>query len=188
MERVAVRRAIEHLHLTPVMFELDGILIVSGRDGHAPDCPCPSLCQMVAKGKDEQGVEYVERPQPTRVELGVGEEGLQKHKQEERPVRPRTVHPMRPTIAAMSIRIGIRWRARKPHCRCASRFSPPSTPRPARRNWIAAARTNSQASPTKILRASSIYEHPPLSIPELGPGIAIASELILDGGHPASPT
>jgi hypothetical protein len=29
------------------------IVVVSGRDGHAPECPCPSLCQMVTKGEDE---------------------------------------------------------------------------------------------------------------------------------------
>jgi hypothetical protein len=35
--------------LSPPMY----LLIVSGRDRHAPDCFCPSLCQMVAKGEDE---------------------------------------------------------------------------------------------------------------------------------------
>ena len=35
--------------LRPLMY----LLIVSGRARHPPDCLCPSLCQMVAKGEDE---------------------------------------------------------------------------------------------------------------------------------------
>jgi hypothetical protein len=35
------------------------LVIVSGPDCHAPDCLCPSLCQMVAKSEDEQSVEQV---------------------------------------------------------------------------------------------------------------------------------
>ena len=35
--------------LRPPMY----LLIVSGPDRHSPNCLCPSLCQMVAKGEDE---------------------------------------------------------------------------------------------------------------------------------------
>ena len=59
------------------------MVIVSGRDWHASDGLCPSLCQKVAKGEDEQSVEHVQRPQPTRIKLRVYEERLQKHEQEE---------------------------------------------------------------------------------------------------------
>jgi hypothetical protein len=38
---------------------------------------------MVTKGEDEQGVEHVERSQPTRIELRVGEERLHENQQEE---------------------------------------------------------------------------------------------------------
>jgi hypothetical protein len=39
---------------------------------------------MVAKGEDEQGVEHVQRSQPTRIKLGVGEERLHEDEQEEK--------------------------------------------------------------------------------------------------------
>jgi hypothetical protein len=38
-----------------------------------PDCACPSPCQMVTEGEDEQSVEHVKRSQPTRIKLRVGE-------------------------------------------------------------------------------------------------------------------
>ena len=58
-------------------------MIVSGRYSHSPDRPCPSLCQMVTKGEDKQRVEDVQRSQPPRIELRIGEERLHKHEQEE---------------------------------------------------------------------------------------------------------
>ena len=49
-----------------------------------PDCACPSPCQMVTKGEYEQSVEHMKRPQPTRIELRVGEERLHEDEQEEK--------------------------------------------------------------------------------------------------------
>jgi hypothetical protein len=58
-------------------------MIVSGRYSDIPDRPCPSLCQMITKGEDEQSVEHVQRSQPLRMKLRVGEERLHKHEQEQ---------------------------------------------------------------------------------------------------------
>src|SRR4029453_14937731 len=98
---------------------------------------------------------------------GSAKSGCRNTRKKRATLKPMTVRPMRPTIAAMSIKIGMRWRAVKPHSRCASKLSPPSTPRPARKNWMPTARTNSHASPTKILRAISIYGRPPSICPGL---------------------
>jgi hypothetical protein len=50
--------------------------------GALGDLPA-SLCQIVTKGEDEQSVEHVERPKPTRVKLRIGEDRLDEHEQEE---------------------------------------------------------------------------------------------------------
>jgi hypothetical protein len=53
------------------------------RGSGGSDRPRPSLCQVVTQSEDEQSIEHVERPEPTRVELRVGEQRLQEDEQDE---------------------------------------------------------------------------------------------------------
>jgi len=135
---------------------------------------------MVAEGEDEQSVEDVERPKPTRVELRVGEERLQKHEQEQRRRQAencaphaaddrRDEHQDRYEVEDDEAPLPVRLQA------FAAQYA-----EAARRNWIATARTNDQASPTKTLRATSIRVLPSLFLARSARGIAGPSELIVD--------
>src|SRR3972149_549934 len=66
-----------------------------------------------------------------------------------------TTRPRWPATARRSMAIGVRVSAVAPRSLCGSMLSPPSVPRPPRKNWTTRATRNSQATTRKALRASA---------------------------------